>query len=485
MSDGVRQRRVQPLEGKQTEYYPEEEGMSWKAKLLGLLVLSSSVLGGATMLFMGIWDLFFPEVPERVSRNTFQSIVASGDPALVLCQPSVVQDAAAKRLYAAAKEAGVRALSLDCSSKTSSGDKTLYEGLQLQQQWAPTWFSIGMGRKPHQFSPHISEKDMIVYGEKLHRNHVMGVETKAMFEKCLRERSGGCLLSYSSLPLSFFEEGLGSMKAAYPTVQFGALNTSKRVLRFLNESPATEAFHAVVGQTISGAKEANALTSSKGQSKEDEVKGIVYVAGRKVPTALMDGSSGYYMFAFESSWTARSAGASGVSESAVSTALDNVENALSELRKLNEKYEKESEAWATTSSQLSKEEAAEEAVRRVSEAEEAQEAILLKYNVFIVHNSELQVDFRSTKKASDSQKLKTNKGAFEQHREKSTQDDGETTRKAGEAGSAPQQNGSETQPERVEIVTDADEQAYYDNADEYYYYDGEDVLDLDDETGYE
>jgi hypothetical protein len=151
-----------------------------------------------------------------------REIFYSGNPAIVLCEnrtsglsldkigPSINQ---AARAVSGKSGAGlVKTYRVDCSSEApinpdatvksdSDSEKDIYQKFGINK-WVPAYFVVGNGMRPSQLSP-MNSLDPLELEKEVRRSGMLftkytRIDDDHDFDKCLKERTGGCVLLYTS-----------------------------------------------------------------------------------------------------------------------------------------------------------------------------------------------------------------------------------------------------------------------------------------------
>jgi hypothetical protein len=256
-----------------------------------------------------LYDLAFPDVPLLVPRKgsdaLLREIFYSGNPAIVLCEnrtsglsldkigPSINQ---AARAVSGKSGAGlVKTYRVDCSSEApinpdatvksdSDSEKDIYQKFGINK-WVPAYFVVGNGMRPSQLSP-MNSLDPLELEKEVRRSGMLftkytRIDDDHDFDKCLKERTGGCVLLYTSREGREVAAEIEGSVEKHRTVLFATLLASTR--HFASDN---DALKTLVKGTSTKAKEAAAASGI------ENAKGTVIIYAKRVPSSLNNGVSG-------------------------------------------------------------------------------------------------------------------------------------------------------------------------------------------------
>jgi len=293
-----------------------------------------------------VYELVFPDFPAPVARGdaaALRELFYSGAPAIVLCEnrTRVAHNVALDKVGPAIKQAArlvaadiglgaeLKTFRLDCSQEApapAGGEPTgqdIYARFGVQR-WLPALFVVGNGMRPGQLSPAASVNATELAREVRRMPMLQTKHTRLDNDKdlhdCLLERSGGCVVLYTSREGKDVAAELKGAIEARRTVLFATLKASS-----LAFSSTNEAVKAIVKGAANAAKDEAAASGVEG------AKGTVLVLAKRVPAQLNNGVSGSFVV------VARAAASSAaVKPEDVERVLADGERALAKLAQLGE-----------------------------------------------------------------------------------------------------------------------------------------------------
>lgn len=256
-----------------------------------------------------LYELVFPDVPLLVTRKGNDALMSeifySGIPAIVLCEnrtsglsldkigPTINQ---AARSVSGKSGAGiVKTYRVDCTSEApinpdatvksdSDVEKDIYQKFGINR-WVPAYFVVGNGMRPSQLSP-MNSLDPLELEKEVRRSGMLftkytRIDDDHDFDKCLKERTGGCILLYTSREGREVAAEIEGSVEKHRTILFATLLASTR--HFASDN---DALKTLVKGTSTKAKEAAAASGI------ENAKGTVIIYAKRVPSSLNNGVSG-------------------------------------------------------------------------------------------------------------------------------------------------------------------------------------------------
>ena len=221
-----------------------------------------------------VYDSLFPDRPVHIKTgdtDMLNKAFFGGSPAIWMCRNEThaqLDNGRARDAFEGAmkllKRDGYAAYTLDCDKplKGEAGPNAL-QFWKLNAAYQPVWGYVGYGKTPTQMSPQYTSnfdamaklvKDNLV-------NKQMKVANTADLNACVRDRTNGCMLVYTSRNIADVTRDLAPVLGVVPTSKFATLNATSLRLA----TPGGSVVQRVLASGVKTAKEASLQAGRKGE----------------------------------------------------------------------------------------------------------------------------------------------------------------------------------------------------------------------------
>jgi hypothetical protein len=223
------------------------------------------------MMIGSLWLTIFPDAAAKIEATdsrALQKLFSGGSPAFVLCS----RDADNKFISsvfggarAHLRSENVDTVIVECDKPTKSG-KTIRERYNLGHQ-QPTWFLLADGAKPRVIAPTFSSGAKLA-DEVLKKHVKKEVKVKALgntidLNNCLTERSGGCIVAFSTRETKHVDADLLPIARSHRSITFARLPAGQLALR--TKQGVEDGFQALLKDAIKTAKDNAQGTGHRGE----------------------------------------------------------------------------------------------------------------------------------------------------------------------------------------------------------------------------